>query len=140
MNYPDFLQTNHNCTYKKFSMHASTICSILQPKEQTRVSKVTIIRQLLKGVLRKKLPTRVLGEIWDVIKIIDLLLSWSKPANLKNTRLTLMMVMILALATIKRPSDLNLLRITSIAMQLTAEICYLPSSVWGKESLVQSSI
>ena len=42
-----------------------------------------------------------------------------KPAALDHTQLMLKTIMILALATVKRPSDLNLLWITPRTMQVT---------------------
>ena len=54
-------------------------------------------------------------------KVLDLLHAWGKPSVLNYTHLTLKTVMILALATAKRPSDLNLLRITTRGMQITED-------------------
>ena len=49
---------------------------------------------------------------------IDLLHSWGKPAAFNYTWLTLEMVLIMTLATVKRPSDMNQLKITPRAMQI----------------------
>ena len=102
-------------------MYASAICSIHQATEQTRASTTLLVKQLLKGVFRKKPLARVQADTWDVIKVLDLLHAWGKPAVLNNTCLQLKAVMILALATVKRLSDLNLLRITPGAMQISED-------------------
>ena len=65
-----------------------------------------------------KQSARVLADTWNEKKVLDLLHAWGKPSALNYTCLTLKTVMILALATVKRPSDLNLLRITSKAMEI----------------------
>ena len=116
MEYLDYLQGTHDYGYMTLCMHASAICSILQPTEQTRVSTAPLVKQLLKGVLRKKPPARVWADTWDVKKVLDLLHAWGKPSVLNYTHVTLNTVMILALATVKKPSDLNLLRITPRAL------------------------
>ena len=114
--YLDLLQVNHDYAYT--TLHANAICSILQHIEQTRASAAPLVKQLLKGVFRKKQPARVWADTWGVKKILDLLHAWGKHLILNYTCLTLKTVMILALATVKWPSDLNLLRITLGYMQI----------------------
>ena len=80
----------------------SAICSILQHTEQIRASSAPIVWNLLKGVFRRNPPVRVWAETWDVRKVTDILLSWDELAVLNYSRLTLKMVMILAIATVKR--------------------------------------
>ena len=58
----------------------------------------------------------VLVETWHFKKVIDLLWSRGRPAILNYNRLTLKMVMLLVMVTVKRPLVLNLLRITPRAM------------------------
>ena len=53
------LQVTHDYAYITLCMHASTICRILQPTEQTRASTVPLVKQLLKEVFRKKPLARV---------------------------------------------------------------------------------
>ena len=121
MEYSYFLQINHDYSYRMLSMHASAIYSICQPTQQTMASSAPFVQQLLKGVFRRDPPTRVWAETWDVKKVIDLLHSWGKLAVQNYTRLILKMVMILILDTVKKPSDLNLPRITHRVMQVTAD-------------------
>ena len=57
------------------------------------------------------------------IKVIDLMHTWGKPSPLNYTCLTLTAVMIIALAAVKTPSDLNLLEITrGLFRQLRTDI------------------
>ena len=51
-------------------------------------------------------------------KVLDMLRAWGPPDQLNYTRLMLKTCMILALCTCKRPSDLNLLRISKENMQV----------------------
>ena len=69
-------------------------------------------------MFRKKPPVRVWADNWDVKKVFDLLHVWGKPLVLNYTCLALETLMILALSTDKRPSDLNLLRITPGDIQI----------------------
>ena len=57
-----------------------------------------------------------MAETSDIKKVIDLFHSWGKLAVLSYTRLTIKMVKILAVASVKRPSDPSLLRITPRAI------------------------
>ena len=108
--YLDYLQVTHDYAYMTPSMHASAICRILQPTEQKRVSIAPLVK-LFKRVFKKKPPTRVWADTWDVKKVIDLLHAWGKSLVLNYTHLTLKTVMSLARPWFKRLSDLNLLRI-----------------------------
>ena len=119
--YLDYLQVTHDHAYMTLCMHASSICSILEPKKQIRVSMAPLIKQLLKGVFRKKPPARVWTDTWDVKNVLVPPHAWGKPSALNYTHLTLKTVMILALVMVKRPLDLNLLRIIPNAMQMTED-------------------
>ena len=57
--YLDFLQVTHSYAYMTLCMHASAICSILQPAEQIRVSMAPLVKQLLKGVFGRNPPSTV---------------------------------------------------------------------------------
>ena len=74
--YLGHLQVTHNNAYTTLCMHASAICSILQPMVQTRVSTAPLVKQLLRGVFRKKPPASVWADTWDVKKVLDLLHAW----------------------------------------------------------------
>ena len=117
--YLNQLQVNHDYDYITLCMHVSAICSILQPTQQTRASTAPLLRQLLKKMFRKKSPVRVCADTSDVMKFLDLLQALEKPSALNYSHLTLKIFVTLALATVKRPSDLNLSKITPKAMQIT---------------------
>ena len=82
VDYMDFLQINHEYSFRMLSMYASAISSILWPTEQTRTSAVSIVQQLLKGLFRMNPPTMVWTESWVFKKVIDLLHPLGKPAVL----------------------------------------------------------
>ena len=108
----------HGYVYITVCMYASVICSILQPAEQTKASTAPLVKHIPRGVFRKKPPANVWADTWHVTKVLNLLHVWGNPSVLNYTCLTLKTVMILALATVKMPSDLNLLRITLGVMQI----------------------
>ena len=126
----DLFQVPHDYVHMILCMHASAICSILQPTKQTRDSVVLIVKQLLKAVFKKNPPARVWADTWDVKEILNLLHAWGKSSVLNYSHLTLKTVMILALLSLKRPSDLNLLRIMPKAMQIT-EVSVTSQPVFG---------
>ena len=88
----------------------------------------------VRGVLRKKPPARVWADTWDVKKVLDLLHARGNPLVLNYTCLTLKTVMILALATDKRPSNLNILRITLGAMQVLEDSVTFQPVFWVKSA------
>ena len=60
--YLDHFHVTHDYAYTTLCMHASAICSILQPTEQTRASTAPLVKQLLREVFRKKPSARVLAD------------------------------------------------------------------------------
>ena len=111
MKYLEFLQVNYDSSYRMLSMHVSVVYTMLQPTEQTRVSSAPIVHQLFKEIFRRNPLTRVWAETWGIQKVNDFLHSWDKLAALSYTKLTLKIVMILALAIDERPLDLNLIHV-----------------------------
>ena len=97
---------------------ASAICSILEPLAERRASAAPVIKAILMGAFYDNPPSRCTCATWDVKKVLDMLKAWGPPDQLNYTRLTLKTCMILALCTCKRPSDLNLLRISKGNMQV----------------------
>ena len=77
--YLNYLQVTHDYAYTTLCMHASAICSILQPTEQTSVLIAPLIEWLLKGVFREKPPARVWADTWDAKKVLDLLHAQRRP-------------------------------------------------------------
>ena len=72
------------------------------------------------------------------MKVLDLLYTLEKLLALNYTYLTLKTVMILALATVKRPSDLNLIRRTPKVVQIT-EDSVLSRLVFGAKNTGQTT-
>ena len=73
-------------------------------------------------------------ETWDVKRVIDLLQPWCKPAALNYSRMTLKIAMVLALATVRRSLDWDLLRITPKAMQVTTDLVTFQPVFWAKNA------
>ena len=119
--YLDSLQEIHDYAFTTLCMHASTIWSIVQPTDQSGASMTSLFKQPLKGVFRKSPLARIWADTCVVKKVLDLLHACGKPSALNYTHLNLKTVRILALATVKRSSDLNLLKITPKAMQITED-------------------
>ena len=57
--YLDHLQVTHDYAFMTLCIHASAICSIFQPTEQTRASTAPLVKQLPQGVLRMKPTARI---------------------------------------------------------------------------------
>ena len=89
--------------------------------EQWRASTAPFVRQIFKGVFRKNPPAQVRTETWDV-KVIYFLQSWGKLLGLSYTWLILKVFQILTIAVVKKPSDLNLSKIISKAMQVNVDL------------------
>ena len=77
-----------------------------------------VIKAILMGAFYDNPLSRHTCATWDVKKVLDMLKAWGLPDQLNYTRLMLKTCMILALCTCKRPSDLNLLRISKENMQV----------------------
>ena len=87
--YLDHLQVTHNCAYTTlmYAWQCHPVAhSSLQNK--TRASTAPLVKQLLKGVFRKKLIRKSLGwHPWNVKKVLDPLHAWGKPSVLNFTHL-----------------------------------------------------
>ena len=86
-------------------------------------SMVPIVRQLPKGMLR---------NTSHVMKVNDILHAQGKPSALNYPCLMFNPVMIMALATVKRLSGLNFLRITPNIMQVTEDSVAFQSALGAK--------
>ena len=114
---------NHQITTKNHKSStlehtALAICSILEPLAERRASAAPVIKAILMGAFYDNPPSRRTCATWDMKKVLNMLKAWGPPDQLNYTRLTLKTCMILALCTCKRPSDLNLLRISKENMQV----------------------
>ena len=114
---------NHQITTKNHKSStlehaASAICLILEPLAERWASVAPVIKAILMGVFYDNPLSRRTCATWDVKKVLDMLRAWGLPNQLNYTRLMLKTCMILALCTCKRPSDLNLLRISKENMQI----------------------
>ena len=120
MEYLNYPQVTHDCAYTTLYIHASAICSIFKPTEQARASAIPVVKQLLKGVFRKGHHPEC-GQHLGSEEVLRPTAWLGKPSALNYTWLTLKTVMISTLVTVKRPSDLNLLKITPRTMQITED-------------------
>ena len=83
--YLDHFQVPHDYAYTTLCIHASAICHILQLTEYMRASTAPLVKQLLKGLFRRKPPTRVWADTWDVKKVLDLMHVCGKPSVVNYT-------------------------------------------------------
>ena len=66
--------------------------------------------QVHTGYLLQSPPTKKLKSIWDVATVLKHIEAWGSIEHLSRSRLTQRMVMLLAIASARRVSDLCLLR------------------------------
>lgn len=92
-------------------MHRSALSSTLKPIEGYQVGQHPLVKRLMRGVFNTRPPVKKLCESWSVLKVLQLLKTWSPATTLDLKCLTLKTLMLLALATAKRCSSLSLLTI-----------------------------
>ena len=70
-----------------------------------------MVVRLMRGIFNKRPPSKPLFPAWSISKVLELFAKWGQTESLSLKLLTLKCVMLLALATAKRASSLNLFSI-----------------------------
>ena len=70
-----------------------------------------LVCRLMKGIFNKRPPVKALVATWSVTKVLQLLRTWCPADKLDLKCLTLKTVMLLALASARKVSSLELLSI-----------------------------
>ena len=94
--------------YRSINVHRSALSSTLKPIQSYQVGQHPLVKRLMKGVFNSRPPVKKLCESWSVMKVLQLLKTWSPAKTLDLKCLTLKTLMLLALATAKRCSSLSL--------------------------------
>jgi hypothetical protein len=95
--------------YRSINVHRSALSSTLKPIQSYQVGQHPLVKRLMRGVFNTRPPVQKLCESWSVMKVLQLLKTWSPARTLDLKCLTLKTAMLLALATAKRCSSLSLL-------------------------------
>ena len=91
------------------NLHRSALSSTIEPIERFCVGQHPLVCRLLKGIFNLRPPKTKLCPTWSVKSVLETLKSWSPANSLDLKCLTFKTVMLVALASAKRPSSLTLL-------------------------------
>ena len=92
---------------------------IIQPYAPETISGDKRVCRFMRATFLSRPPPRKIKLIWDVGTVLTCLESWGDIENLSRVRLTNRMVMLMAIASARRVSDLMLLRTDVDSLQQT---------------------
>lgn len=84
-----------------------------------------LIDRFMKGIFRSDPPKPKYCAVWDVDKVLETILSWGKTKDLTLKKLTLKLVMIMALTSPKRVSEISQFSLASSQSGSDSKIFYL---------------
>ena len=98
-------------------MSLSAIATMLQPLQDNTIGSDKRVSLLMPGVYLTRQPSRKFNPIWDVSSVLRCIEAWGDVSTLPRPRLAHRLVMLLALASARRVSDLSLFRNDSDHLQ-----------------------
>ena len=107
--------------WRTVNVHRSAISSILQPNETVPVGQHPLVCRFLKGVFNLRPPPVSIIPTWDVGRVLSLLAEWHSASDISLERLAKKAVVLLALCTAKRVSDL-------VLFSVDEGLCYVGTS------------
>ena len=107
--------------WRTVNVHRSDISSILQPNETVPVGQHPLVCRFLKGAFNLRPPPVSIIPTWDVGRVLSLLAEWHPASDISLDRLTKKVVVLLALCTAKRVSDL-------VLFSVDESLCYVGTS------------
>ena len=103
-----YLYSERNYAWSTLGVHRSAISTLLQPLGDKPIGSDYVISLFMRARYMSRPPLRKLNLIWDVGLIFRCLEGWGDVVTLSRSRLTHRLVMLLALASAKRVSDMFL--------------------------------
>ena len=103
--------------WNSIGVQRSAIAAILQPLAERTIAADRAVSLFMRASFLSRRPPRKLKPIWDVGLVLRLLENWGDTPELPRPQLTYRLIMILALASARRVSDLFLLRIDNDHLQ-----------------------
>ena len=105
--------------YRTINCSRSMLSSTINAIDGFPVGKHPMVVRLMRGIFNKRPPSKPLFPAWSISKVLELFAKWAQAESLSLKLLTLKCVMLLALATAKRASSLNLFSIKSGYFELS---------------------
>ena len=103
--------------WNSIGVQRSAIAAIIQPLAERTIAADRAVSLFMRASFLYRRPPRKLKPIWDVGLVLRLLENWGDTPELPRPQLTYRLIMILALASARRVSDLFLLRIDNDHLQ-----------------------
>ena len=116
-NYLWHLHTERSLVWRSLGVHRSAIATLLQPLSERTIGSDKAVSLFMRATYLSRPPERRLRPIWDVSSVLRCIEAWGDIADLNRSRLTHRLVMLLALASARRVSDLFLLRTDNLHLQ-----------------------
>ena len=104
-------------SYRTINVHRSMLSSTLTDIENLEVGKHPLVRKLLKAVYNLRTPRAKYASFWDADKVLERIRQYGPTDSLPLKGLTLKTVLILALATFARVSELASIEASSVRLR-----------------------
>ena len=105
--------------YSSVGLHRSAISSLTQPASSPPIGQHPLISRFMRAVFLEKPPAHTsLRPTWDVAEVLHTVKAWGPTHQLDNSQLARRTLTLVALASVKRISDLTLLDTTPSHMAL----------------------
>ena len=135
LNYLSYLYES-GAQYRTINVQRSALSSTLLPIEGFSVGQHPLVCRLMKGIFNKRPPRPKLFPSWSVVKVLETLKKWSPPESLSIKLLSYKTVMLLALASCKRPGSISLLSVDEKYCRVGIEqIVFQPVSLEKTENM-----
>ena len=104
------LYNERQLAWRTLGGHRSAVATLLQPYAPESLGEDKRVCRFMWATYYSRPPPRKLKSIWDVATVLKHIEAWGSIEHLSRSRLTQWMVMLLAIASARRVSELCLLR------------------------------
>ena len=104
------MYSERQLAWHTIGVHRSAISTLLQPLCERTIGANRAVSLFMRAVYQSRPPTRKIAPIWDVASVLQCVKAWGDIVDLSRPRLTHRLVLLMALASARRVSDLFLLR------------------------------
>ena len=117
-------QLDRKLQYRTINVYRSAISSVHLPVEGYRLGNHPLVTQFMRGVYISRPPQPKYTLVWDVRQVLELLRRWSPAKELSLKKLTFKTVMLVALCTASRCSDLASLQVESVSLSKGSAVLF----------------
>ena len=121
LHYLWYLYNERQSAWRTLGVHRSAVATLSQPYAPEMIGEDRRVCRLMGATYYSRPPPRKLKPIWDVATVLLHIETWGDIEHLSRARLTQRIVMLLALASARRVSDLCLLRTDDDYLQRTPD-------------------